>query len=214
MEGEKRIVSYRKYIPVIVVLVLGIMGYAVYSTMGGESESDDLVFSLESGSGANGSTEEESDDCSGVLVDIGGSVAASGVYCVEGGGAVRDALDAAGGITGEACLLWVERSLNRARALQDQEKLYVPSIRDQECSSFEIGQDQSNTGLQSRTSCPEGVISINGASLSELDELPGVGLSLAQRIIDARPYEKIEELNDVSGIGDATFEKLSPLVCL
>jgi competence protein ComEA len=47
-----------------------------------------------------------------------------------------------------------------------------------------------------------------------LDELPGVGPSTAQKIIDGRSYKKLDDLKNVKGIGDATFDKLESLICL
>ncbi len=58
------------------------------------------------------------------------------------------------------------------------------------------------------------VLNVNTASLEELCDLPGVGNSLAERIIASRPYALVEELQNVSGIGPALFERLAPLVAI
>jgi competence protein ComEA len=60
-------------------------------------------------------------------------------------------------------------------------------------------------------------ISINTATLQELDTLPGIGPSIAQRIIDYRsvtPFSTIEQIKEVKGIGDKMFEKIKDLICL
>ena len=55
-------------------------------------------------------------------------------------------------------------------------------------------------------------VSINNATLAELDTLPGVGPATAQKIVAARPFNEVDDLLNVSGIGPATLEKLRPLV--
>ncbi|HWQ50330.1 MAG TPA: ComEA family DNA-binding protein [Terriglobales bacterium] len=59
----------------------------------------------------------------------------------------------------------------------------------------------------------EGKMNINEAPADALELLPGIGPVLAQRIVEGRPYGTVEELTRVSGIGDATLEKLKDLVC-
>ncbi|MPM56111.1 hypothetical protein SDC9_102910 [bioreactor metagenome] len=59
----------------------------------------------------------------------------------------------------------------------------------------------------------EGKININKAPSDVLEMLPGIGPALAKRIIEGRPYENIEALTRVSGIGEATFEKVKDLIC-
>ena len=60
----------------------------------------------------------------------------------------------------------------------------------------------------------EGKININKAPSDVLEMLPGIGPALAKRIIEGRPYESIEALTRVSGIGDATLKKLKDLICI
>lgn len=67
-------------------------------------------------------------------------------------------------------------------------------------------------GAQSDSSVTGGKVNINTATLEQLDALPGIGPSTADKIIAARPFESIDELMDVSGIGEAKFDEIKELV--
>ncbi|MFH1896535.1 MAG: ComEA family DNA-binding protein [bacterium] len=74
-------------------------------------------------------------------------------------------------------------------------------------------QTQAQTQIQNQPQASN-LVSINNASLAELDTLPGIGPAYAQRIVDGRPYGSISEVLKVKGIGPKTFEKIRDLITL
>jgi competence protein ComEA len=149
---------------------------------------------------------------SDVIIDVEGAVNVPGVHRLPSGSLLDDALAAAGGLMPQADLDRVARELNRADKLKAHQKIYVPFVTERTLAAT-FGAPTSTT-----TSSDDGgeLINLNSATAEELDKLPGVGPSTAQKIIDYREqnggFQSVEQLNDVSGIGDATFEKLKDLV--
>ncbi len=140
-----------------------------------------------------------------VVVDVRGAVAKPDVYSLPPGSRVQDALVLAGGALDTADT----RPLNLARKLNDGEQIYVPAMG--EVAPIPAA----GTAPFSRT--PFGkLVNINTATAAELDALPGIGATYAQRIVDYRtqngPFKKIEDLKKVRGIGDALFEQIKNLI--
>lgn len=129
-------------------------------------------------------------------VEVNGAVVAPGIYEFEFGSIVNDAIEKAGGLTIEADNVFIEKNINKAGKLEDGQKIYIPKLNEQD--GGKVQGDSSTSGK----------ININTASKEELGTLPGIGDAFAQRIIDARPFSSIEEIKEVKGIGDATYEKL------
>lgn len=134
-----------------------------------------------------------------IYVHIAGSVKAPGIYQLDSGTRVYDAVLAAGGFTSKAN----QASVNMARALTDGEQLVISS--EASGSVFEGAMSSS-------------LISLNQASSSQLEDLPGVGPALAGRIIDWREanggFKAKEDLLNVAGIGDKLFASFKDLVTL
>lgn len=142
-------------------------------------------------------------------IDVSGAVRTPGVYLLPADSIVADAIAAAGGGTEDAAL----DRVNKALPLQDGMQVFVP--RRAEPGSAPLLINPSNTAAQpsdaANAMSPAGTsrrININTATAQELETLPGIGPAMAQRIIEGRPYHKIEDLLRVKGIGPATFEKL------
>jgi len=136
-----------------------------------------------------------------VVVDVKGSVQNPGIYELEAGARVHDAIVLAGGLTEEAAAQWV----NLAERLSDEMVVFVPSIHDEELVMPMTGQRNDS-----------GKININRATAGELTQLPGIGATRAEAIVRYREeqgaFASIEDLQNVSGIGAATFENLRELI--
>ena len=139
-----------------------------------------------------------------LLVDVSGAVRRPGVYKLPAGSRINDALLKAGGETEKADLTLV----NRAALLTDGQQVLVP-----EKVTATAAAATSSGGSAPATTAP---VRLNSATLEQLDELPGVGPSTAQRIIDYRtangPFKSVDELDSVSGIGPAKLAELRDLV--
>lgn len=136
-----------------------------------------------------------------VTVDVEGAVAAPGLRELPVGSLVEDALTAAGGFTDDVDDGLVAKQLNRADKLKPGQKVYVP------------GKSATSSSGPGDTSA---LVNLNAATEAELEALPGIGPTTAQKIIAYREsrgsFTTTEELKDVPGIGDAKFDQLKDLV--
>ncbi len=135
-------------------------------------------------------------------VYVTGAVQHPDVYLLPQDSIVKDALVAAGGATEDADL---ER-INLALPVTDGQQIHVPRI----------GEEGPTIQPPSRQPMVNLRVNINTADSAALESLPGIGPSLAQRIIDYRqshgPFARIEDVMEVSGIGAATFEGIQDLI--
>ena len=136
-----------------------------------------------------------------VAVDVGGSVMKPGVYKLENGARVEEALVAAGGLTETADRVWVEKSLNRAAKVKDGDKLYI-FAKDE----VKIGSSDQNTG-QVKGMDNISSVSINSASEAGLEALWGVGPATVKAIVEGRPYDSVEELIEKKIIKQNVWER-------
>lgn len=123
------------------------------------------------------------------VVEVKGEVRSPGVYEVPWDATVEEILKEAGGCLPDGDT----SSLNLSRNIENEGVLVIAKKQERR------------------------LVSINSASLEELDELPGIGPSIAQRIIDHRSiqsFQQLEDLKEVKGIGDKLFEKLRELITL
>ena len=143
-----------------------------------------------------------------------GQVREPGVVSLGPDARVQDAIEAAGGATGRADLA----RINLARKVVDGERILVPRPGQKlPAEPADGGSVEASAGSGGSAGSGSGApIDLNTAGVTELDALPGVGPVLAARIVEWRQvngrFATVDDLNEVSGIGDATMEKLRPLV--
>ncbi len=139
-----------------------------------------------------------------VVVDVAGKVRRPGVYTLPSGARVYEALRAAGGVRHGANTL----SLNLAAVLQDGQQIVVGAPAGALAPVPVTG--------SGGASAPAALINLNTATLEELESLPGVGPVLGQNILDWRAahqqFTSVDQLSDVTGIGDVRLAQLRPLV--
>jgi len=150
-----------------------------------------------------------------VRIHVSGHVQRPGVYTLPRGARGVDAIQAAGGLSKGAVL----SDLNLASVLQDGERLVVPNT-----ASSRPQADPPNPSRKRRPTAQKPKasatrpISLNRATLEQLDALPGIGRTLAEEVLRYRTqkggFRSLDELKEVPGIGERRFERLAPLLTL
>ena len=143
-----------------------------------------------------------------VVVHVAGAVARPGLYRLPEGSRVDDAIGLAGGPRPKAALDLV----NLAAPVADGQQVIVPLKGSGGATT------EASAGTVGQESAPGAKVSLNSATLEQLDELPGVGPVTAQQILDYREangaFRSVDELDAVPGIGPARLEQLRPVVDL
>lgn len=161
-----------------------------------------------------------------ILVHVTGAVNTEGIVEIKEGGRIADAVEAANGFTADADI----SQINLAYELEDGQKIYIPRINDSKVTGEEkvlqkeyvtdepgddiIIEDETSNVKSKETE----KININTADQSTLEKIPGVGESTAQKIIEYRKtngkFKNIEDIKNVSGIGDSKFENMKEKICV
>lgn len=159
--------------------------------------------------GSSAPTGNTAGSTSGTMrIHVVGAVRSPGVVSVPAGARVSDAVTAAGGLQGADAT-----AINLARVLTDGEQIHV--LRPGETpppAAAGAGASPAATGAEGSASPSGGLVNLNTADLAALDTLPGVGPVTAQRILDWRTehgrFSSVDELGEVSGIGDKALARL------
>ncbi|MBK5252936.1 MAG: helix-hairpin-helix domain-containing protein [Peptostreptococcaceae bacterium] len=178
--------------PVIrkIALTILIIAIAIFSCFwrGSDEEESEIIVA------ENKETEIEEEVQTEIYIDIDGAVKSPGVYKVSSGTRLFSIIEMAGGLNDDADVT----TINRAMIINDGDKVIIPKIG-------EISDG-------STTANANGMININIASNSDLEELPGIGPVTAETIVEYREehdgFKSIEELMNISGIGVVTFNKV------
>jgi competence protein ComEA len=200
--------KYRMAAAVILLVVL-LPGCEQIRQMTGYGSSGEIVVYEDTES-----TEGKSEDVSRTATEaesevlyvyVCGAVKDPGVVELPAGSRVYEALEQAGGLTEDAADL----TINQAALLEDGQQIYVPTKEEAGDWTPDVGGSTADDGADAGSS---GKIHINTASLEELMTLPGIGESKAAGIIEYREsaggFQSIEDIKNVSGIGDAVYTKI------
>ena len=162
---------------------------------------------------SNETKTETASENSSIFVHVAGEVKSPGMVEIASGERVATAIEKAGGATENAVL----DSINLAKKCEDGEQIVVPSKVSSE-SSASGGSDTSSSTGGSSTSTNNGKVNINTADATGLQQISGIGPSKAQKIIAYREqngkFKSIEDLTNVSGIGEKTLASIRDQICV
>ena len=197
----------KKGIIILICLSIGLSQFV--SGCGFRKDESSLeIIDSSSDSQSSGTTDENSEEADSstegksIFVFVCGQVQNSGVYELDNGSRIVDAINAAGGFLKKADV----NSLNQAELLTDGQRIYIPKVG--EVAADAGGTSNTEPGDNSN----DGKVNINTATKDELLSLPGVGAAKADAIIEYRTehgaFKSPEELKNISGIKDGVYNKI------
>lgn len=194
-------------IVVITILSMGI-GYYAYSKENYEFEASNFeIENQDNSENENSKTEKQEEK---IKIHISGAVKSEGVIELEENSRVADAIEKAGGYTEEA----YTKEINLASKLEDGMKIYIPTKKEiEEQNNLESG---SQTQLNTQNKQSSAKVNINTATKEQLETLPGIGSSTADKILQYRKekgkFKTKEDIKKVSGIGESKYSKIKDLI--
>ena len=212
----KNLNQKQKKIILVIILVIALITYYYLYTKNNTEEINNENLEI-----TNNETQEESKEEEKIVVHITGAVNKEGIVELQEGARIADAIEKAGGTKENADI----KNINLATILEDGMKVHIPTIEETQANNENINVEDNassqiateTTNITSNTKT-QGKININTATQGELDTLPGIGPSTAAKIIDYRKengkFKSIEEIKEVSGIGDAKYEKIKELIII
>lgn len=160
----------------------------------------------------------EDENSGKIIIYITGEIQKEGVYELEENSRVLDAIEIAGGLKENANI----EDINLAQILEDESKIYIPNKNDENIKNDNqnnidnISKNTTETIKKDGTIIKSEKININTASQTELETLPGIGPSTALKIVNYRKekgkFKNIEDIKNVSGIGESKFSKIKDLI--
>lgn len=149
-----------------------------------------------------------------IVIHITGEVEEEGVIELEKGARISDAIEEAGGTTEEADL----SNVNLAYSLSDGQKVKIPNINEKDEEIIVVEEKAGDNIIIEGNKSKEEKININKAAQTEIETLLGIGPSTALKIITYRnehgKFKNIEDIKNVSGIGDSKFENIKEYICV
>lgn len=197
----------------VMTIVIGICGYSMIAQ---EDDWEENALAVDENLEGAVTNQENSNVEGEIVIHMTGAVQKTGILILPEGARIADAIDASGGPTESADL----DEVNLAYVLQDGQKVYIPSKEDKvklESKAYIMSGSGNNVIVQEvNEKGGNKKVNINTATQSELENLPGVGEAIASRIIEYRQqngkFSKVEDLQNVKGIGDAKFNNMKEYV--
>lgn len=210
----------------ILVIIAGAILYYVYGKDEAQYKNEILPYeenvieeTIEKNKKSETSDLEKEDE---IIIYITGEVNKEGVYSLPEGARIADAIDQAEGLTEEA----YTEDLNLAYVLEDGMKIKIPNkneIQNQEkvqmtTEDSNYATTESGISIEETPTKAKQKVNINTASQQELETLTGIGPSIASKIVEYRKqngiFKTIEDIKNVSGIGDNKFESFKNEICV
>lgn len=186
-------------IGLLFLFILGVFFYFQFRDYQFMEMESDSVFDV---------VQKEDNKKTNFMIDVKGAVAKAGIYEVGDDGCILDAIQMAGGLTDEADTSMI----NLSKKLEDGMMIVIPTKEEVELENSVVILGENGSDLN------EGKLSINKASVSELETLPGIGLKKASDIVAYREehggFQSLDELMNVKGIGSSIYEKLKSYIML
>lgn len=203
----------QKIIAIILITIIGI-GIYCYTDAIENTNEEEIENVLEV---AQSNTTKETEE-KNIFVHIAGCVQKEGMLELSSNSRIADAIEKAGGLTQEADL----SDINLAYLLEDGMKIYIPNQNERQENNEKtknIPKEENTPSMQIQdTNTKQDVININTATQEELDTLPGIGPATAAKIIAYRKekgkFNNKEEIKEVSGIGEAKYEKIKEYISI
>ena len=201
---------------IILIILITIIGIGIYCyTNAIENTSEEEIENVLEVAQTNTTKETEEKN---IFVHIAGCVQKEGMLELSSNSRIADAIEKAGGLTQEADL----SDINLAYLLEDGMKIYIPNQNERQENNEKTentAKTENTPSMQIQdTSTKQDVININTATQEELDTVPGIGPATAAKIIaykkEKGKFNNKEEIKEVSGIGEAKYEKIKEYISI
>lgn len=201
---------------IIGIAIIALAGFGYYKSSSDSLNSNQIqsIVDTKQTDNINNQSEvenKENEYNSSKMCQIDGCVNKPGVYSFKKDDRIKDIIDLAGGFTKDADT----KSVNLAMKLKDEMKIFIPSKN--EISKLQNHNTENSQIITLKDNNSTNLVNINTADSNKLQTLPGIGPSKAKKIIEFREknqFKKIEELKNVDGIGEKTFESLKSLITI
>lgn len=197
--------NFKKIIFLSIIVVLAVI-YLIYNYSNNENNEiieEDLYIE----------TSNQTKENNKIILHITGEVNSPGIIEIDEGSRLNDAIKAAGGLTENADT----NKINLAYVVQDGQKINIPNVNSVDTGNYITENIGENIVIED-TNMNTNIVNINTATQTELETLTGIGPSTALKIIKYREengkFKNIEEIKNVSGIGDSKFEAIKDEICV